>query len=465
MIEDLEKKNDAEICVGLYRIRIASFPIWRLFRRATRTQYYKKKGVFNNKTRRKKIGIITVVKTVLISMQHIVVVFLKAKWSSDKTVAFFSYPRLVNFEGQLIDKFTDPVIDSIENIKSNRIYVFDKSLINYSKANRYKYTRLVNLFFLNVVSSILSFLVFPVTFILFERKVSELKSSIESIYPTESLGRVSLLLKVNSFIFSSYIYQAVFRFLNVDSVFVVNREAFFPQILAAKRMQISVQELQHGATTDKTVLYCGEYDYFSDPDYFLSFGSYWKADVFSMPGSRLINIGWGFGKLLENTFGESNRNSILLISSPDITSAMVETALFLANYKKEFEVRLRLHPQEGLSNRQRETLKELSNIVIDDTNIDSSVLLHEHGIVLGDNSTVLYEALDTENCRVGCLNIFGISLKKSSIGFIDNNVEIISDIVSLSKFVDRREPTVGRFRYYDDFEVTKVLNLINYNRG
>lgn len=139
--------------------------------------------------------------------------------------------------------------------------------------------------------------------------------------------------------------------MRCQNVYVVNRMVCLPQIIAAHQCGLMVLEFQHGITMGVTTLYAGQYDAVADPDYFLVFSEFWRGNQFAIPQDRITNIGWAYKNIINKLPMKEvvHENTCLVISSPEISSKLVETVLLLAHEYSQFRFHIRCHPQESIS--------------------------------------------------------------------------------------------------------------------
>lgn len=232
-----------------------------------------------------------------------------------------------------------------------------------------------------------------------------------------------------------------------------------PQIVAAHSCGLIVAEFQHGVTMGLTILYSGHYDKVADPDYFLAFGEAWKGPQFAIPVEKIINIGWAFKDMFENTSSSvlPKLNTCLVISSPDITAKLLGAILSLAAKYPHVNFHIRCHPQESYKNEERAKIESVPNIMIVDNTIDSSSAIKNYTYVIGENSSVLFEALSMEKL-VGRLVLNGlnpISTRVQNDGFYYIRSE--SDFETFLSMTKNDNSIAGNF--YSKFNPTIIDSL------
>lgn len=404
--------------LDLYSYLYMGFPIWRLYRFACRNRVLKRNvhDYTNNSLKRanyrryfvflkKSISSFILLLKLLISRKHI-----------DNAV--FAFPRLQFCKDLYIDKFTDPVIDRTNLAQSVCVFQ-NSSRIDYS-GKRWKKERVISTDFLVLLAYTFCFIYS--LFVILTPTYAQIKKLHKVASPYFYLNRRDLfiwILQFSNFALLSYLYKLIFRSLRVKRIFVVDRGIFIPQIFAAHKLNLCVYEFQHGVTFSDTPLYAGPYNILTDPDYFLAFGDIWKGRQFAVPVERILNIGWAY-KTFISIFLENNKyvkNGVLLISSPEKTERFVQTALELAKCYQTHQFYIRCHPQELMPENLKKMIELEQNVFLADNRIDSYIAISSYEYIIGENSSVLYEALSLGK-KVGRL---------AYNGFVPLKVEGISE--------------------------------------
>ena len=117
--------------------------------------------------------------------------------------------------------------------------------------------------------------------------------------------------------------------------------------------------------------------------------------MYGIDENRIVNIGWAFPLLVKelNVLPVLSDKDILVISDPEITDSIIDIITKLAEKNPSYKFHIRPHPMERLGRRHLEQISSFSNIVIQDNKINSNVILDSFSHIIGENSTVLYEAL------------------------------------------------------------------------
>ena len=236
------------------------------------------------------------------------------------------------------------------------------------------------------------------TFLLF------FNQKLEEINLSKTIINENFIIKRINLYFLKYEYFKTLLSIIKPKVILVEGLCYsrFYITCAANELSIKTGELQHGFIDKNNHAYnlseqlaqhksIGHYY----PDYFLSFGPYWQS-VMNIP-TEYIPIGFSF---LENFVTEQtlskNANSILVISNSINPDEIIKFTLKLNEIAKSRKVKIVFRP----SPRERSNLKELYRQLMDDENIkiDSNLNVFDsflnHKTVVGDYSTVLFEAID-----------------------------------------------------------------------
>lgn len=374
---------------------------------------------------------------------------------------FFSFNRLVNINGVYLDKFIDPVIEESD------IDVGDCAIVDsrdyFGKYDRVHKTITVSNESRTVLIQVLKFFYKTITPIKFRTKIKELFNQVQKPFelPDDYIRR--FYSEIGVFIAYYKYYKLWFRILKPVRVFVVFREGYFPQIAVCKKLGIPVAEFQHGITLDNTVSFAGEFDERIDPDFFLVFGDYWKGPQFGMPLDRIINIGWAYSKYLQkkNTNNvDKHGNGVLVISSPEISDAILDALKELSEAEGEYSFDIRLHPCEAYNEEQRQKLQSIPKAQVVDNKLDSAFVLPTYKYVVGENSSVIYEALSV-GCKVGMLNLCGLRPAIDMPG-IKENFFIINSKTDFESFMKEEHASLSsNAEFYSEFDNKVFMNFVN----
>lgn len=439
----------------LYDYVISDIPIWRLYRTKYRDKLLSKEGV-KRKTAKTNffVKFFAGFLNMVISIKDLFLLLFINRRHVDDVV--FPFPRLHKVGDEYWEKFTDPVMKKSSLCKNSILFIFSfKKSVSRKRCNK---DLCCHIDILYILANFLSVLVAPL--ILFS-------SSFKCIYGLYSNSKSFIPLATKDLFFFCHFYvkfkiyvliwYGLFKLLHVKRLFCVVRDTFKHQIVAAHMLGIPVYEFQHGAVLGDTVLYSGPYNSLIDADYFLSYGYIWSNSNFGLPDNRILNIGWAYKEIISAHFSNSSRNNcILVISSPHISNRILDIILDLATLYPTYNFDIRCHPKEKYSTTQMNSLKGFSNVRLVDNMIESSIAIGEYKYVLGENSSVLYEAFSLGKI-VGRLDFPGINIRKIS-NLDDEAFYFLKRREDFNEFISFKS-NVDRDIYYSDFNSDLVNNL------
>ncbi|MFV0155372.1 hypothetical protein OBK03_06255 [Empedobacter falsenii] len=424
----LKELNDLEIKNQIYEVNVKNnISLYRLVRFNIRVKYLNENNGFTNKTENSELKISELLKYFFISLFQL----FRLITSSNKIDNFvFAFPRLFNTGNEFIDKFTDPVLEFSE-LKDNTI-IFQHSFGNPHLNPRKNNNKVVYADFIDIVAKFISLLTYKINVNKYRIEIDDLQKKINLIYGKDFISKKEIALSLTRFLVYIFFYKQIIKIVKPNNIFLVSREVFKFISYLGKQNNIKVFEFQHGITQTETPFYTGPYLENMDPDYFLVFGEAWKNDFYGIPKDKIINIGWAYKDYVQKIM-ESNQkqisNKILVISSPAITDKILSFVIDAINFNSLFEFDIRLHPQEKLSINQLNSIEKHKNITISNNKEDSIFAIQKYNTVIGDNSSVLYEALSMGK-NVGKINmnqIFSRNLEED----IRNGFFIINTFIDI----------------------------------
>lgn len=449
LLKELVKLEDE---LGVNIPTIHNIPIWRIVRYHARVHYLTNKtGYIKGAPKDYKVG------TPRLKL-------FSGFWrylGKENLSVFFAFNRLANINGEYFDKFVDPVIEESDLLKTNFVIVDPRNYCgDYPRLHREFTVSNENR---TLLCQLLKYYYRYVTPLLYGKEIKRLFNKVKAPFglPDEYIKR--FYVEVGNFMAYYKYYSLWFSFLNPKRVFVVLREGYFPQIAVCKKMNIPVAEFQHGITIDSSVSYAGAYDERLDPDYFLIFGEYWKGPQFEMPLDRIVNIGWAYKDYVlkkVNSGIERKDGRVLVVSCPEITNNILDTLTEFSMSKTNYGFDIRLHPCESMNENQKEKLRRIPKAQVVDNLIESAIALPAYKYVVGENSSVIYEALSL-GCVVGMLNMCGMRPAVDYPGIRDNFF-VINNSKDFESFLktDKKQSQAGA-AYYSDFNNNMFMNFIN----
>lgn len=452
--------SDKEKSSGLYEVKVKNISFWRLVRiPILRSYLLKEYGIGKGDSRNKrnkltKTSIIKLLKTSYDSFRVIVRTVFFEKRDVDSLI--LAFPRLQEFDGYYIDRFTDPLIE-LTNISKSYI-IFQRHHAGQHFGRRYNSENTIKTDSIILLASVLGVVILPLIFVLHLLPVFKLYSIANKEFGLPKRAFIRFFLTLSVFIVTKNVYKLLLKRLNIKQVFLVNREIYHPEILACKELNIRTYEIQHGVTHSWTLLYSGLYDEELDVDGFLSFGSYWKGKQFGIPVDKIINIGWAYKQFIDDKLIISEKLEAILVISHSLEDMIdVIESLSFRFFDQKFHIRP--HPHESVSIDILRRLKQIDNVELLSNKTESIAVLNSYASVLGVSSTVLFEALAL-NLKVGVLNMgecmTNIPLDKlSGVFSILNTLNDFEDFISSTR--TNRLDTSEYYGIFDSHQVNKLL--------
>jgi hypothetical protein len=212
-------------------------------------------------------------------------------------------------------------------------------------------------------------------------------------------------------------YDALLRNIAPKAVVVVNLAGYRALVEASRKVHIPVIELQQGATHRYSLedSYEGEKrKKYIVPDYFFTFGDYWKRLVaFPLPSDRLPSMGFPYYEQeLERYKNVDRKKQILFLSQPMFGRQMSQFAIDLAReLGGTWHIVYKLHPgEEGhVWQELYSTLAGSGIEVVRDKEKPLYQMLAESEVQIAVNSTAVYEGLGF-GLRTYLLDIPGVEM-------------------------------------------------------
>lgn len=402
IIKELIKK---EVDFGLYNAKINDVSIYAFIRHVIRRVYMEKLGsqVMDLEL---KVDKRSLIKSALLSLYH-----LKKLFFSHKSVStvLYSFPRVDKVGGYYMDKFTDPFVD-VSSIGEDYI------ILDHGRAGRHPHPRLHHnkVLFTDIIE------IYSVIYAkLFSSKFySKHKEEFDSLFNSINKGLdvdIDKYKLVNSFlrvyVYSYGIYY-ILKHISAQRVLGPARAQLYAPFYAAHKLGLKTFELQHGITYGESLLYSGYREKMIMPDYFLAFGANKPNNVYGIDEGRIVNIGWAFYDYLAKFQGKEEYRSqdVLVISDPEITDSIFCVVLRLASVYPNSTFYIRPHPHEVITDKLLKMIEQTPNVKLQDKSINIAIALQGFTHVVGENSTVLYEALAVHK-KVGKLCFSGLHPK------------------------------------------------------
>ena len=407
-IQDLIKTYcEREIESGCYDIKINNLSIYNFIRSAVRYSYSTQMGFPSMEV----VGTIKKterIKNIFISIFQILWLILKNK---KYNTFIYSFNRVDKVGDYYIDKFTDPLID-FSHIKDSYI-IFEGGRKGRHFKPRLHHNKIIYTNAINKLCRIYSNYKKLAFFKKYQAEIEELFRRIKIAFPEYDINDSYLLTELFCNINEAKFYKFLFKRLHIQNFLAPNRYDFNHIIPFAKQCDIHVYELQHGISIGESHLYSGYRDKMFTPDLFLAYGEMSLTERYGIDIDKIKVIGWAFDNYLSTMIANQNNvndNDVLVISEAHVTEKMIAACHNLAETNTNIHFYYRPHPNEILSEEQKNRLTQYQNIHIDDNTQNILVTLHQFKHIIGENSTVLYEALSYGK-KVGKLYMNGLAPK------------------------------------------------------
>ena len=450
----LVKLCEREESSGCYNIKINGVGIYNLVRFRVRNDYLQTKG-YNFVEKYSGAKPFDIIKSFIISAYQLAKIRLfKKKYDA------FIYPflRLDHVNGVYLDKYTDSIIDCC-GLDNYIIFERGRRGMHFTPRvhqNEVVYTNLLDFYF-DLISRFGRKR--------FKRKYSgefeELYATIEKVLERKDFNRTRIVSRVLYGLCKIKVYESIFKRLEIKKVIAPSRANILSHICAGKKLGIKTYELQHGITYGQTALYSGYRDPDFTPDGFLAFGNTPPRNVYGIDESKIINIGWAFQDYLDKTVADSNvaEKDVLVISGPCLTDKILDATIRLATLFPSIQFVVRPHPAEVVTDAHRELASKYANISWQDPKVNVAVAMKQYNHLIGENSTVLYEAL-TYGKKVARICFEGFAPRYLT----PEDEECfwkISDRASFDAFINGKAEDKKSMKVYSKFD--KELFMILYN--
>ena len=262
-------------------------------------------------------------------------------------------------------------------------------------------------------------------------------------------------------IYTIRIYEKLLRRLEVKKIFAPSRNNITSLMYVGRKNNITVYEYQHGITYGETALYSGRREREYIPEYFLAFGNTPPMNVYGIDESRIYNIGWAFQDYLDNIYAgtDVSENDVLVISGPCLTDKILDATIRLAKMFPTIQFVVRPHPAEVVTDAHRALTTKYPNISWQDPKVNVAVAMKQYNHLIGENSTVLYEAL-TYGKKVARICFDGFSPRYLT----PEDEECfwkVSDKASFEAFINGKVEDKRSMKIYSKFDKELFLKLYN----
>lgn len=455
----VKKCCELEESLQLYDITIWGVPIWRALRDRYRKRFVLKYTGITPLNNHPQFNIIVLVRSYIISLsQFIYLMFCRKKVSN----VLFGFPRLEKIDGCYVDKFVDPLI-LMTRLKDDYLYL-ERGRSGKHQTPR-KILNILYTEFIDNSSSILSIITFPLTSVFFMSKTWKIYVRARQSFFMKSNDLLKINIVLGRLFWKSLFIYLLFKKLKVRYFFAPAMCLFYHYILVCKKMGIKCYEIQHGITTDVTTTYSGKYRFICYPDLFLAFGKSSLKNVFGVPVSNMVNIGFAFKYFIKKNCNiQVDEKAYLLLSDPEITDAMVKVAIELSKTFPDYKFYIRLHPQELLTQQQKTVLYN-GNVQITDNTINSFLSIMQYAGVIGVNTSVLYEAISI-GIKAACISYNNLSPDNYPNPILKNYFFVLKCKEDFLSFVNSEISAISRNYFYSDFQKNRFEELFcNFSKS
>lgn len=385
----------------LYNIQIDQFTVYNLLRRDLRSRFLKSKGD-NPMPLKTKVSKTAVISNLWLSfIQVLKLLVLRPKYVN----VFRSFPRLDRIGGVYVDKFSDPYIE-ISELSDYVIFEHNKGGVR--RKPRAHAEKIIDITCIVIFSKIWSSIFYKIYYYVHRRCFYKLLKELQNVYGDTMINPHYISKIVYENICLTKAYMTLLRAVSAKNIYAPARPANI--FTAAKHLGVMRYEIQHGITYAETVLYSGRQHEELVPEFFLAFGHNDPQNVYGIPEDRILTVGWPLFEYLKericiNEYGDKD---CLVISEHKVSDSIISATLSLAKYYPMSHFYIRPHPQEYYSKEQLDRIHSLPNVHVNDNKINIAEVLAGFKNVLGENSTVMYEALGL-NKKVGKLYMDGLN--------------------------------------------------------
>lgn len=401
LIKEICKK---EVKCGCRNAKIDGVSLYSLERDDFRRSLLEKAGliVMDN---HQKVDRFAVAKSALQSVWQLTKLLISNRKYS---TVLFPFARVDKINGLYIDKFTDPVIDICDKFGDDYI-LLDHGRAGVHAKPRLHQERLVYIDSLHIWAEIKGRLFYKRFVKENQEAFDQLKTSLSKAFGEDVYNNLTEKKIAVAFY---YLRLLVRLYKHIKPQRVIQPMRISAPLVAAHMLAIKCYEFQHGVTYAESSLYSGYQDEMVVPDYFLAFGENKPIDVYGIKEERIVNIGWALWHYLEKTTSikKYGKDDVLVVSDPEITDYVICAVTILAVAFPNSHFYVRPHPHEELSKQHLEMISNLPNVHLQDKSINIMEVMMGFENIVGENSTVLYEALSM-NKKVGKLFFEGLHPK------------------------------------------------------
>lgn len=375
---------------GCYKCSVGGIHVYNLIRFRVRNFYLTAKGL-NFVEYEPQVNYWSLFKSFVASGFHLLKLIL---FRRHYDVLFYPFFRLDNVDGYYLDKFTDPIIDCYE-LRKNYI-IFERGIRSCHPSPRLHHDRVIYTNFIDICSDVYSRVMYKRLSKKYCKELDTLFEAIGKAIEGIDCKRELVTNRIFWHLCFIWMYERLFKRLRIKKIIAPSRVNIMDLSYVAKKNGIVVYELQHGITYGETALYSGYRDPDFTPDYFLAYGDTPPRDVYGIEEEKMINIGWAFQDYLKKLSSGQKKyeKGVLVISNPCTTDKVLRATILLADAFKDIQFVVRPHPVEVVTQEHINAIAKHQNVSLQDWHINVALAMQSFDCIIGESSTVLYEALN-----------------------------------------------------------------------
>lgn len=443
LLADFSNKEQG---LGLFELTINGLYVYGFLCRELRKRFLEKKNSIADKD---SINIVKKksAKYVLLSFLRLLILYI-FKRPIDTFV--YSFYRVDKVGSVFLDKFSDPLID-FSFIKENYI-MFEKSNNYEHKKPRAHHSKVVYTDYIEQKAIHYAKRNLEIYKSEHSVELGVLWEKLDALMGDVSYNKDWTVTRLLRDIWMMNFYRGFFIKHKIKRFIAPCRAAFLPHMYVCKELGIPVFELQHGYNYSMDSITCiGYYNTHFVPDYFLSYGEIKNSERYGIEQNRIVNIGWAFSDYIKEFLSSDvfSQNHVLVITNNLSINSLFKFIEILAREFPMITFGIRLHPLARMTEFAHQVVQNNKNIIIRDNSINIALELNKYQMIIGDNSTVLAEALNLGK-KVGKISFESIIPLYSSEEE-KNAVWEISGEASFRVFVDSAPKTGLSFKLYSPF--------------
>jgi hypothetical protein len=346
---------------------------------------------------------------------------------SSKDVVVFSHPRVVKVKNKFIDIYTKYFIDELVE-KGVDVLEFETAYLSIHYKEKENFTHYTD--WIALTQRVLQrFIQIDI-----DNSTKTLITQVEQEFVSQFNIQLDLLSyvseKAKKFKSIFIIYDKIFKKVKPKTFYIVVPYVNAAQVSAAKKNNIEVVELQHGALSKYHLgyVYPREAKLAYYPDKIFVWNSFWKnMDIFSLPASSIIVDKFRYLEKCKKELAlkEKKQNQLLVLSQGTIGEDIAKKVLVLKEQFKKYHIMYKLHPGEYERWKFYPSLVKLSkfaNVTIIQNEIPLYELFASSALQIGVYSSAIYEGNEF-GCKTILLNINGIENMQEFI--VQNKIEVL----------------------------------------